>query len=47
MTAKQVIELCLAALGEELAAWDIDPPLDHVLRAHAACEKWLEDDKNT
>mgnify|MGYP000057627877 CR=1 FL=1 len=32
-----LIEQCRAALAEELAAWDIDPPLQHVKDAHDAC----------
>lgn len=32
-----LIEQCRAALAEELAAWDIDPPLRHVKDAHDAC----------
>ena len=31
-----LIEQCRAALAEELAAWDIDPPLQHVKDAHDA-----------
>jgi len=36
-----LIEECKAALAEELAAWDLDPPLHHVLHAHDACVAWL------
>lgn len=39
--ARDVIEACRAALAEELAAWDIDPPLHHVKRAHDRCVAWL------
>lgn len=38
---KALIEQCRDALAEELAAWDIDPPLHHVKAAHDACERWL------
>ena len=38
---RPVIEMCKKALAEELAAWDIDPPLHHVLEAHDACAAWL------
>jgi hypothetical protein len=37
---KQAIEAlgkCKAALAEELGAWDIDPPLHHILESHDAC----------
>jgi hypothetical protein len=37
-----LIEDCRAALAEELAAWDIDPPLHHVKQAHDKCVAWLE-----
>ena len=36
-----MIAQCHDALAEELAAWDIDPPLHHVAAAHAACVAWL------
>jgi len=36
-----LIEECRAALAEELAAWDIDPPLHHVKQAHDHCVTWL------
>lgn len=36
-----LIEQCRDALAEELAAWDIDPPLHHVKTAHDACQEWL------
>lgn len=39
--ARAVIEQCRDALAEEMAAWDIDPKISHVLEAHAACERWL------
>ena len=35
--AMEALEKCNAALAEELAAWDIDPPLHHVLEASNAC----------
>lgn len=38
---RPVIEMCAKALAEELAAWDIDPPLHHVKEASDACEAWL------
>lgn len=38
---RALIEQCRDALAEELAAWDIDPPLHHVKTAHDACEAWL------
>ena len=38
---RPVVEMCAKALAEELAAWDIDPPLHHVKEAHDACELWL------
>ena len=38
---RALIEECLAAFAEELAAWDIDPPLHHVKQAHDKCEAWL------
>lgn len=34
--ARNVIEECRDALAEELAAWDIDPPIHHVQQAHTA-----------
>lgn len=40
--ARALIEQCRDALAEELAAWDIDPPLHHVKTAHDACVAWLE-----
>jgi hypothetical protein len=39
--ARPVIEQCLKALDEELAAYDIDPPIHHVLEARNACAEWL------
>lgn len=39
--ARALIEQCRDALAEELAAWDIDPPLHHVKTAHDACVAWL------
>lgn len=39
-TVSLVME-CRDALAEELAAWDIDPPLHHVKQAHDRCEEWL------
>jgi hypothetical protein len=41
VSAREVIEECRAALAEELAAWDIDPPLHHVKQAHDRCVAWL------
>lgn len=45
MTTKDVLALALealekskSALAEELAAWDIDPPLHHVSEAHDLCD---------
>ena len=38
---RPVVAMCAKALAEELAAWDIDPPLHHVKEAHDACESWL------
>ena len=38
---RPVVAMCAKALAEELAAWDIDPPLHHVKEAHDACELWL------
>lgn len=35
--ALEALEKCNSALAEELAAWDIDPPLHHVLEASNAC----------
>jgi hypothetical protein len=40
---KALVKECQAALAEELAAWDIDPPLHHVKQAHDHCEEWLRD----
>lgn len=39
--AREVIETCRAALAEELAGWDIEPPIAHVKTAHDACVNWL------
>jgi hypothetical protein len=36
-----LITECRDALAEELAAWDIDPPIHHVKQAHDKCEAWL------
>lgn len=36
--ALEALEKCDSALAEELAAWDIDPPLQHVLDASNACD---------
>lgn len=38
---RELIEECRNALAEELAAWDIDPPLHHVKQAHDKCVAWL------
>jgi len=35
--ALEALKKCDSALAEELAAWDIDPPLHHVLEASNAC----------
>ena len=35
--ALDALEKCDYALAEELAAWDINPPLHHVLDASNAC----------
>ena len=35
--ALAALKKCDSALSEELAAWDIDPPLHHVLEASNAC----------
>jgi hypothetical protein len=35
--ALEALKKCASALAEELAAWDIDPPLHHVLEASNAC----------
>ena len=35
--ALEALEKCDSALAEELSAWDIDPPLHHVLEASNAC----------
>ena len=35
--AREALKKCDSALAEELAAWDIDPPLHHVLEASKAC----------
>ena len=36
--ALEALEKCKKALAEELSAWDIDPPLHHVLEAHDLCD---------
>ena len=36
-----LISECRAALAEELAGWDLDPPLAHVKQAHDRCDAWL------
>ena len=36
-----VIEQCRDALAEELAGWDLDPPLHHVKQVHDKCVEWL------
>lgn len=50
--ALEALVKCEAALAEELAAWDIDPPLHHVQEAHGLCgpaitalREWLEEKK--
>lgn len=35
--ALAALKKCDDALAEELAAWDIDPPLHHVLEASKSC----------
>jgi hypothetical protein len=40
--ARAVIEQARAALAEELAAWELDPPLHHVKTAHDACVSLLD-----
>ncbi|WP_019573397.1 hypothetical protein [Curvibacter lanceolatus] len=40
---RTLVEQCRDALAEELAAWDIDPPLHHVLTSHDACVSWLKE----
>lgn len=40
--AHSVINECAKALSEELAAWNIDPPIAHVQRTLAKCNEWLE-----
>ena len=35
--AREALKKCDSALAEELSAWDIDPPLHHVLEASNAC----------
>ena len=35
--ALAAMEKCKAALAEELDAWDIDPPLHHILESHNLC----------
>jgi hypothetical protein len=44
---RELIEECRAALAEELAAWDIDPPLHHVKQAHDKCVAWLAENPPT
>ncbi len=39
--ADALIKECRDALAEELAAWEIDPPLHHVKQAHDKCVAWL------
>ncbi len=39
--AQVLITECRKALAEELAGWDIDPPLAHVKQAHDHCDTWL------
>ena len=38
---RELVEKCRAALAEEMAQWDIDPPIAHVKEAHDACVAWL------
>jgi hypothetical protein len=39
--ARLLIKEYLDALATELTAWDLDPPLDHVKKAHDRCIEWL------
>ena len=39
--ARPLITECRKALAEELAGWDLDPPLAHVKQAHDSCDDWL------
>lgn len=39
--ASAVIRQCRDALAEELSAYDIQPPIYHVLKAHERCVAWL------
>jgi hypothetical protein len=41
MTTEELIKQCRDAFAEELAAWDIDPPLHHVKKCHDDCVAWL------
>lgn len=41
--ALEALVKCDSALAEELAAWDIDPPLHHVLEASKACAPAITD----
>jgi hypothetical protein len=41
MTTQELIRQCRDAFAEELAAWDIDPPLYHVKKCHDDCVAWL------
>ena len=36
-----LIKACRAAFAEELAAYDIDPPIHHVRQGHDDCDAWL------
>ena len=45
--ATTLITECRDALAEELASWDLNPPLQHVLAAHNNCEAWLAAMKET
>lgn len=38
---RPLIEQCRKALAEELAAYDIDPPIEHVKQAHDKCAAFL------
>lgn len=38
---RELVEKCRAAFAEEMAQWDIDPPIAHVKEAHDACVAWL------
>ena len=43
---RPLITECRKALAEELAGWDLDPPLAHVKQAHDSCDDWLRSIRN-